>query len=550
MITKTLKTSGGDFATFAEFKTYVVDILNNGVGLVDDITLNIEGGFSCNNTGGTDYLLFGAASAKWNDKTVLVQTDPAQIYNPAIVYGSFATSAGGGTNGDLTFKNIKMASVNAAAGVMFYEQYARINLLNCLIYWDYAAVIFGDAGGGSVHGYSENCSFFIAHVSIFIAGTLRTGTKNNIVVGFTNSDPGDYPATSFGTYAIVYNFGSGEFIITDQPASVLIQDPKHIDQVMQAETDTIAIMLARSAKLQAISPAIDHGDAVLSTDIIGVTRTADDVGAYTYTSTVTPDTYYPMQEGDPVRDTTKFDGTLNNFEPLAIAKSGDLIIDKAVNSKLIIEGKDYTFQKTIRIKGIPIDRTGKTCTISIFRFVDSLYWNASLNAWVEGIVENSTDATLGYGMFAYTATASSDFFDTSLDNGYDILVTFTVTDDGTSATLYQDSEIMTIAKGTPLYNQEIANALSTIPEGDGFHPSSVNGMIQLVNQVSKHAIQYDFTTYTKAVMFYYDEDYDAGFSGDPILWRYVYNASHGKPTASSEIVYGDRVRDYSLVQPV
>lgn len=217
-------------------------------------------------------------------------------------------------------------------------------------------------------------------------------------------------------------------------------------------------------------------------------------------------------------------------------------------SNVIIEGKDHSFQKTILEDGLPIDRVGKTCTLTIQCLLDSYFWSPSDNQWLEGSVDIPTDASLGQGMWNYLATASSNFFRTDLGvTEYEILVTFTVIDDGTSETVFQDSEIMTIAKGTPLSGQEIANALSSVPEGDGFNPLSVNGMLQLVNQLAKYSFSYDFSTYSKAVMFFYDSDYP--FTGPAVLWRYIYNANHGRPTNSSEIVYGDPVQDNNLVQP-
>jgi len=217
-----------------------------------------------------------------------------------------------------------------------------------------------------------------------------------------------------------------------------------------------------------------------------------------------------------------------------------------METNIIVSGQDHTFRKTIMDAGIGV--TSHTGTLSIKRISDGQYWDHDNNQWDgdSGEIFNDLNNTEGLGYFFLEILATSDFFDESLVDAYEILCTYRISN-STPAVVASFSESQYIRTGTPIDRQEIVDTLSLIPSADPLAPTSVSGMIQLANRVSKLAHDYDFVTYAKAVMFFFDEDYP--FTGDPILWRYVYNASRGKPTQSSEIVFGDRVRDYSLVQP-
>lgn len=58
------------------------------------------------------------------------------------------------------------------------------------------------------------------------------------------------------------------------------------------------------------------------------------------------------------------------------------------------------------------------------------------------------------------------------------------------------------------------------------------------------AIEYDFTTYTKAIIKWLDADRPFG-AAVPIYWAYVYNASGGNPSNAGEIAKRDRIKPWS-----
>jgi len=73
--------------------------------------------------------------------------------------------------------------------------------------------------------------------------------------------------------------------------------------------------------------------------------------------------------------------------------------------------------------------------------------------------------------------------------------------------------------------------------------SSVNTFVNL----EACAYEFDFSTYAKAVMLFYQED--RPFSGDPYAWCYVYNSTGGNPTTSAEIVKRDTVVLWATAEP-
>lgn len=67
--------------------------------------------------------------------------------------------------------------------------------------------------------------------------------------------------------------------------------------------------------------------------------------------------------------------------------------------------------------------------------------------------------------------------------------------------------------------------------------------------INKLALYYDFATYTKAVILWYDIDRPFGAT-DPIYWTYAYTAAGGKPTNSAQIALKDRIIRWIDAQPV
>lgn len=61
------------------------------------------------------------------------------------------------------------------------------------------------------------------------------------------------------------------------------------------------------------------------------------------------------------------------------------------------------------------------------------------------------------------------------------------------------------------------------------------------------ALEYDFTTYSKAVILYYGEQ--RTFAGDPLYWAYIYTAVGGNPANVSEIAKRDQIIAWSSSEP-
>ena len=67
--------------------------------------------------------------------------------------------------------------------------------------------------------------------------------------------------------------------------------------------------------------------------------------------------------------------------------------------------------------------------------------------------------------------------------------------------------------------------------------------------IDKLALNYDFTTYSKAVILWYD--IDRPFStAMPIYWTYVYTPGGSNPTDTAQIASKDRIIRWSEAQPV
>jgi hypothetical protein len=66
--------------------------------------------------------------------------------------------------------------------------------------------------------------------------------------------------------------------------------------------------------------------------------------------------------------------------------------------------------------------------------------------------------------------------------------------------------------------------------------------------MAEYSIEYDFATYSKAVVLYYAINRPFGVT-DPIYWRYVYNAAGGKPANSGEIAKCDLLTAWASAEP-
>lgn len=322
MITQTLQTSGGTYSTLSSAVSALVAILSNGTGLVDDITVNVEGGvsFGVESTASA----FGAASVKWNGYTITFQTNPAAS-TPATLLGSYITNAGGGTTGFLTFKNLFMGSSHTANNAMFYEGYGKISVINCFVMYTGNVTLFS---GTPTTAVTENNTLVLGAQGLLnISASRGSYTKNNIVILHTASAISTSGAF-VGSYVDVYNYGVGVITISTPLAGTQQVVPLTVDQLLQAPTDTVTTVLARDAQLTGTSPCIDAGSAVQATDIIGETRATADIGAYAY---IVP-ADFTLTTSDWVRDTTKHADAVSNYETKTMLQTDAVTADALADS--------------------------------------------------------------------------------------------------------------------------------------------------------------------------------------------------------------------------
>jgi hypothetical protein len=203
------------------------------------------------------------------------------------------------------------------------------------------------------------------------------------------------------------------------------------------------------------------------------------------------------------------------------------------------------FGKTILDGGVGV--SSHTGTVSIRRLSDGMYWDQTNDQWDgdSGEILNDLDATEGLGYFFMEALSTSNFFDSTLD-GYPILCTYKISD-ATPTVVAHFSEMQYVRSGVSINQTEIVDSLAIIPTEDDPYPTSVLGMIKMIHELGKFSIEYDLSTYTKAVMLFYDED--RTISGDPVYWCYVYNTTGGKPASIAEIAKRDRVKIFADVEP-
>ena len=172
--------------------------------------------------------------------------------------------------------------------------------------------------------------------------------------------------------------------------------------------------------------------------------------------------------------------------------------------KKIEAGVDYRFtvQVTIDHRGI----VGQTVKLNLQRSSDNKWWNGS--SWAVGETDlacTETESTIYPGEYYYELTG------TEIQDGV----------------IYKEQ--FKILSGLYTFN-------------------SIEELYAEYN-VDKLTLEYDFTTYSKAVILWYDVDRPIG-AATAIYWAYIYNSTGGKPVNSFQVCKKDRVIRWSEAQPV
>jgi hypothetical protein len=76
--------------------------------------------------------------------------------------------------------------------------------------------------------------------------------------------------------------------------------------------------------------------------------------------------------------------------------------------------------------------------------------------------------------------------------------------------------------------------------------TSLSPYLIAIQDIEFAALRYNFVTYSKSVVLYYKS---ADGTGTPDYWTYIYNTTGGRPIASSEVAYRDRVIAWATAQP-
>ena len=306
-------------------------------GLTDDWTVYIEPGFVDSNAQ-TAYLSAGSkANKNFNNKTVLISTDPSDLTNLATICGGFSigNSLGMTTGGTVIFEHLKVLSAtgttfNTGGGTV--TQPMHLNVRNCLLYIDllgYAttpATFNITVTGFSNSNFINNSVFFSSTTDTPDALTLGGGVSathniiNNLFACYVNTDLSFLGAVTGVTATNVvnntfWNYGAGNCVkagtwTTDtnnllKPTAGT--DPVLNSSVIQSTSDSTTTMAGRDAKDSASSTGVyqngadtsayvvtgfeDHG---LNTDVRGFVRSVPyDRGAYQadYTSSSSSSSY-------------------------------------------------------------------------------------------------------------------------------------------------------------------------------------------------------------------------------------------------------------------
>ena len=303
-ITKTLRTSGGDFANLAAIATWIGANMVAGVGphAGDDLIVDVDGDVTFTDAAGGLYCMeddtVGAISGSCTLRTkpsdsllgkiavIKSVVEPTQC----IFFSAFSNAF------SLALINLKLAEVNAG---MIGCNNAIVTMQNCYIVLETTmnALNFNcQTSGQKVSAVIENNTFAISmdnpYVDTFISGgrVSQIIFANNIIVAKPSgnlisvyccpSGPTDLIILRnniYYNYAGIFSFSKrGGGTVTDtQSSGNLNIDPQTKNQLVQNTGDSLNIMLGRDFRQVSGSPAIDGADPTYATatDIFGTVRT-------------------------------------------------------------------------------------------------------------------------------------------------------------------------------------------------------------------------------------------------------------------------------------
>lgn len=222
---------------------------------------------------------------------------------------------------------------------------------------------------------------------------------------------------------------------------------------------------------------------------------------------------------------------------------------------------------------LPLGQINKTMYINVRRDTDGFYWNGSaFQAGVVNIVMSQTpdfNNEPGYYYYDYTWTTVGKYRITIKDGATPVLVSQTIGyvcyDYATTwnAILNKVNPLPTDPASNTVVNTRLATASYIAPDNATIasraSQASVTALgapMQAVSYVApdnvstlfsanmdQYSIEYDFTTYTKSIMKFYNQD--RPFAGNADYWCYVYTKNDTKPTDFAEIAKRDRVKPWS-----
>lgn len=168
---------------------------------------------------------------------------------------------------------------------------------------------------------------------------------------------------------------------------------------------------------------------------------------------------------------------------------------------ILVAGKNHIFSTQVLSNNEGV--TGQTVKFVIKRLSDNTYWTGAAWGVATDLSCSETDSTNFPGEYTYTLAG------TQIQDGVEYITQFKIT--------------------------------------SGIY--AFNFVERFVGEydLQKLALTYNFTTYSKAVILWYDMD--APLSGDPVYWAYVYNSVGGNPSTAAQITTKDRTIRWTTAQP-
>jgi hypothetical protein len=316
-MTKTLRTSGGDWSTLQQAIDFILS-----AALSEDLLINVQGGASFGSVAVENAIEDLVDPLDLNGFNVTFQTNPGEASTPAILLGDWKVRDyyGGSSNGKIIFRNIKLAA-DLSQGAMFKlrDVSTIVEGRNCLLYLknvsNTTTFLFQLNNVGNGVRLLNECSIFmtaldsdgitVVHAADpdLVTATAYAEVKNSLLATYNSVVVSVPYSFTYGTHqnnTFVNYYATGKVRILNNssttPSSTPVSDglaqdtpiPALEDLIIQSPTDAPLTMLARSAYPTGSStPILDNADSATaeSVDIVGTARpqgVADDRGAYEF----------------------------------------------------------------------------------------------------------------------------------------------------------------------------------------------------------------------------------------------------------------------------